>query len=114
LRSALILVPTLISKRILEEWVSHDIEPDEPGEDRGVEWHYIAPGKPQQNALVENLNGRLRDECLNETLFTNLTHARTVLGAWRMRPESRNPTSITNRVMHKGMAIARMGIRTFL
>ena len=28
-----------------------------------VEWHYIAPGKPMQNA-----NGRLRDELLNETL----------------------------------------------
>jgi putative transposase len=27
-----------------------------------VEWHYIAPGKPQQNAFIENFNGRLRDE----------------------------------------------------
>jgi putative transposase len=33
-------------------------------EERGVEWHYIAPGKPIQNAFVESLNGRLRDECL--------------------------------------------------
>jgi putative transposase len=29
-----------------------------------VDWHYIAPGKPQQNAFVESFNGRLRDECL--------------------------------------------------
>jgi putative transposase len=36
---------------------------------RGVEWHYIAPGKPMQNGFVERLNGRLRDECLNEHLF---------------------------------------------
>ena len=35
----------------------------------GVAWHYIAPGKPQQNAFVESFIGRLRDECLNETLF---------------------------------------------
>jgi putative transposase len=41
-----------------------------------VEWRYIAPGKPQQNAFIESLLGRLRDECLNETLFTSLTHAR--------------------------------------
>ena len=41
-----------------------------------VDWHYIAPGKPQQNAFVEVFNGRLRDECLNETLFTSLAHAR--------------------------------------
>jgi putative transposase len=36
---------------------------------RGVEWHYIAPGKPMQNGFVESFNGRLRDECLNEHLF---------------------------------------------
>ncbi len=33
-----------------------------------VEWHYIAPGKPMQNAFIESFNGRLRDELLNETL----------------------------------------------
>ncbi|WP_246082555.1 IS3 family transposase [Rubellimicrobium rubrum] len=52
-------------------------------QDREVEWHYIAPGKPQQNAFVESFNGRLRDECLNETLFWSLDHARSVLCAWR-------------------------------
>jgi putative transposase len=36
--------------------------------DRSVDWHYIAPGKPQQNAFAESFIGRLRDECLNETL----------------------------------------------
>ena len=45
-------------------------------EDRKVEWHYIAPGKPMQNGFVESFNGRLRDECLNEHLFANLRHAR--------------------------------------
>jgi putative transposase len=59
-----------------------------------VEWHYIAPGKPTQNAFIESFNGRLRDECLNETLFTSLAHARVVLEAWRIdyntiRPHSR-------------------------
>jgi putative transposase len=38
-------------------------------QERGIAWHYIAPGKPQQNAFAESFNGRLRDECLNETLF---------------------------------------------
>ena len=32
-------------------------------QDTGVGWHYIAPGKPKQNAFVESFNGRLRDEC---------------------------------------------------
>ncbi|WP_156876303.1 IS3 family transposase [Salipiger abyssi] len=52
-------------------------------EDRKVEWHYIAPGKPMQNGFVESFNGRLRDECLNEHLFANLRHARELISAWR-------------------------------
>jgi putative transposase len=63
-------------------------------DETGVEWHYIAPGKPQQNAFIESFNGRLRDELLNETLFRSLPHARAVLEAWRRdyneaRPHSR-------------------------
>jgi putative transposase len=58
-----------------------------------VEWHYIAPGKPTQNAFVESFNGRLRDEMLNETLFTSLAQARAALAAWKddyntIRPHS--------------------------
>ncbi len=51
--------------------------------DRNVEWHYIAPGKPYQNGFIESFNARLRDECLNETIFTSLAHAREELEAWR-------------------------------
>ena len=40
-----------------------------------VAWHYIAPGKPMQNAFIESFNGRLRDELLNEMLFTSLAQA---------------------------------------
>ena len=35
-----------------------------------VEWHYIAPGKPMQNGYIESFNGRMRDELLNESLFS--------------------------------------------
>lgn len=63
-------------------------------DERRVGWHYIAPGKPTQNAFIESFNGRLRDELLNETLFRSLPHARAVLEAWRQdynveRPHSR-------------------------
>jgi putative transposase len=51
-------------------------------QERRVERHYIAPGKPMQNDFIESFNGRLRDECLNETLCTSLAHARFVLDAW--------------------------------
>jgi putative transposase len=30
-------------------------------QERGIAWHYIAPGKPQQNGFVESFNGRFRD-----------------------------------------------------
>ena len=46
-----------------------------------MEWHYIAPRKLTQNAFVKSLNGWLRDECLNETLFTPMPQARAVLAA---------------------------------
>jgi putative transposase len=62
-------------------------------QDTQVGWHYIAPGKPQQNAFAESFIGRLRDECLNETLFTSLRQARAVLASWQhdyneVRPHS--------------------------
>lgn len=58
-----------------------------------VDWHYIQPGKPQQKAFVESFVGRLRDECLNETLFSSLREARALLAGWRddynrVRPHS--------------------------
>jgi putative transposase len=63
-------------------------------QEQRVEWHYIAPGKPQQNAFIESFNGKLRDELLNETVFSSLAEARIMLAAWRHdynhhRPHSR-------------------------
>ena len=46
----------------------------------GLDWHYIAPGKPQQNAFVESFIGRLRDELLNEEIFDSLS--RTPAACW--------------------------------
>jgi putative transposase len=49
----------------------------------GVGWHCIAPGKPMQNGFIESFNGRLRDEFLNEVLFSTLAQARRQIHAWR-------------------------------
>ncbi len=61
--------------------------------DTRIDWHYIAPGKPTQNAFVESFNGRFRDECLNEHLFSTLSEARHLIEDWRrdyntLRPHS--------------------------
>ena len=58
-----------------------------------VEWRYIDPGKPQQNAYIESFNGSLRDELLNEEIFDSLDDARRKLAMWRydynhVRPHS--------------------------
>lgn len=42
--------------------------------ENGVAWHYIDPGKLQQNGYIESFNGSLRDECLNEGIFDSLAH----------------------------------------
>ena len=64
----------------------------------GVDWHYIAPGKPQQNAFIESFIGRLRDECLNETLFSSLSQARGVLASWQADYNNVRPhSSLSNR-----------------
>jgi putative transposase len=62
-------------------------------DDHNVAWHYIAPGKPMQNAFAESFIGRLRDELLNETLFRSLSHTRAVLEAWRMDYNNERPHS---------------------
>jgi putative transposase len=60
---------------------------------RRIAWHYIEPGKPVQNAFIESFNSKLRDECLNEYVFTSLAEARAIIEAWRqdynhLRPHS--------------------------
>lgn len=58
-----------------------------------IEWHYIAPGKPMQNGHVESFNGRMRDELLNETVFTSLLQARAVIAAWTTDYNTTRPHS---------------------
>ena len=60
---------------------------------RGIEWHYIAPGKPMQNGFVESFNGRMRDELLNETMFRSMPHARDVVRAWATDYNEERPHS---------------------
>jgi putative transposase len=65
-------------------------------EERGVEWHYIAPGKPTQNGFIESFNGKLRDECLNEHLFANMPEARRIIEEWRTDYNTLRPHTSLN------------------
>jgi putative transposase len=65
-------------------------------EEQQIEGHYIAPGKPMQNGLVESFNGRLRDECLNEHLFGNLNEARQIIKEWRIDYNTNRPHTSLN------------------
>ncbi len=78
-------------------------------DETGVGWHYIAPGKPQQNGFIESFNGRLRDELLNETLFRSLPHARAVLELWRRDYNEERPHSKLGSMTPRGYASALIG-----
>ena len=58
---------------------------------RRLKLHFIAPGKPVQNAFIESFNGRLRDECLNEHDFGSLLEVRHILETWRTQYNSERP-----------------------
>jgi putative transposase len=60
---------------------------------RGIQLHFIQPGKPVQNCFIESFNGKVRDECFNEHWFVDLIDARSKIEAWRedyneVRPHS--------------------------
>lgn len=46
-----------------------------------------------RSGAVFPINGRLRDELLNETLFQSLHHARVTLAAWRKDYNTERPHS---------------------
>ena len=62
-------------------------------QERQIDWHYIAPGKPMQNGFIESFNGSFRDECLNDTLFSSLPEARARITDWKEDYNSQRPHS---------------------
>ena len=64
---------------------------DQWAHQRGVHLHFIEPGKPVQKAFAESCNGRVRDECLNETWFLTLAEAQVTLGSWRAEYNAGRP-----------------------
>jgi putative transposase len=74
--------PEFIS-RVVDQWAFK----------HSVELHFIAPGKPTENALIESFNGKFRDECLNEHWFLTLPEAREKIEIWRRDYNQARPHS---------------------
>ncbi|GIT89304.1 hypothetical protein ROBYS_43200 [Roseobacter sp. OBYS 0001] len=62
-------------------------------QDTGIDWHYIAPGKPQQNGFIESYNRKLRDELLNGEVFYSLREAQILIEQWRKHYNTKRPHS---------------------
>jgi putative transposase len=62
--------PEFVSKALLSWTVT-----------QGIGTALIEPGKPWQNGVAESFNGKLRDECLNEHVFSSLAEARRIIEA---------------------------------
>jgi putative transposase len=61
-------------------------------------------GKPQQNGFMESFNGKLRDECLNEHVFSSLAEARRIIDAWRIDYNTVRPHSSLGHLTPKEFA----------
>jgi putative transposase len=57
----------------------------------GVQLDFSRPGKPSDNGLIEAFNGRLRQECLNESWFLSLEDAREKVESWRQQYNKERP-----------------------
>lgn len=61
-----------------------------------VKLHFIQPGKPTQNAFVESLNGKFRNECLNHHWFRTLAEAKYEIEQWQHHYNHERPHSSLN------------------
>ena len=61
-----------------------------------VKLNFIQPGKPTQNAFIESLNGKFRNECLNQHWFRTIDEARYEIDLWRNHYNHARPHSSLN------------------
>jgi putative transposase len=56
-----------------------------------VELDFSRPGKSTDNDLIEAFNGRVRDECLNQSWFLSLEDAQEKIAGWRQYYNGERP-----------------------
>lgn len=66
--------------------------------ENNIEFDFIRPGKPMENSICESFNGRFQDECLNETWFLDLEHAKGTIEDWRIDYNEARPHGSLNQL----------------
>lgn len=64
--------------------------------EKNIKLAFIQPGKPTQNAFVESLNGKFRNECLNQHWLRSMDEARDEIKKWRRHYNHERPHSSLN------------------
>ena len=62
-------------------------------QETGTKLGFIQPGKPMQNAFVESLNGKFRNECLNQHWFGTIEEAQEKVEQWQYHYNHERPHS---------------------
>jgi len=77
------------TSRALDEWAHRN----------GIQLQFSRPGKPTDNPFIESFNGRLRQECLNQSWFVSIEDAQKKIEEWRRDyNENRPHSSLGNQV----------------
>ncbi|OGO23362.1 MAG: hypothetical protein A2144_12885 [Chloroflexi bacterium RBG_16_50_9] len=72
------------------------------------------PGQPIENVFAESFIGRFRNECLNESWFMNLKHARDIIEDWRRDYNELRPQSSLKGSTPKEYAEAATGLKSLV
>jgi transposase InsO family protein len=67
----------------IKEWLSK----------HGIRSIFINPGSPWENSYIESFHGKLRDECLNQEIFSSVEQAGIVLENWQEEYNNYRPHS---------------------
>lgn len=79
---------TEFTSKALDEWAHR----------RKVKLQFSRPGKPTDNPFIESFNGRLRQECLDQSWFVSIDDAQVKIENWRLDyNENRPHSSLGNR-----------------